>query len=123
MIVLPVYIEPTDPVIELLPQARQSSGWHPEQRLDLVRGQLKSELETGTGRVPKEIPPKTAVRQQATERAFHVSLTHASFPHARIAPTSFLGLRGSLVQRRTSMCESTHERGGANHPETIGVKS
>jgi hypothetical protein len=44
-----------------------------------VRGQLKSELETGTGRAPKEIPPKTGIRQQATERAFHISLTHA-FP-------------------------------------------
>jgi hypothetical protein len=73
-----VYVEPTDPVIELPRQARQSSGWHPKQRLDLVRGQLKSELETGTGRVPKEIPPKPGVRQQTTERAFHVSLAHAS---------------------------------------------
>jgi hypothetical protein len=80
MIVRPVYIEPTDPVIELPRQARQSSGWYPKQRLDLVRGQLKSELETGTGRAPKEIPPKTGVRQQATERALHVSLTHASSP-------------------------------------------
>ena len=57
-----VYIEPTDPVIELPRQARQSSRWHSKQRVDLARGQLKSELETGTGRVPKEISPKTRVR-------------------------------------------------------------
>jgi hypothetical protein len=62
MIVRPVDIEPTDPVIELPRQARQSSGWHPKERVDLVPDQLKSELETGTGGVPKEISPKTGVR-------------------------------------------------------------
>ena len=62
MIIRPVHIEPTDPVIELPRQARQSSGWHPKQRLDLVRSQLNSELETGAGCVPKEISPKTGVR-------------------------------------------------------------
>jgi hypothetical protein len=89
MILRPVYIEPTDPVIELPRQARQGSRWDSKQRLDLVRGQLKSKLETGTGRVPKEIPPKPGVRQQATERAFHISLAHASSPHARIGPSVF----------------------------------
>jgi len=89
-----VYVEPTDPVIELPRQARQSSGWHAKQRLDLVRGQPKSELDTGTGRVPKEIPPKPGVRQQATERVFHVSLAHAPFPRARIAPSVFTRSQG-----------------------------
>lgn len=92
-------VEPTDPVIELPRQARQSSGWHPKQRLDLVRGQLKSELETGTGRVPKEIPPKTRVRQQTTERPFHVPLTHAFTPGstlARIAPSVVALLKGRV---------------------------
>jgi hypothetical protein len=89
-----VYVEPTDPVIELPRQACQSSGWHPKQRLDLVRSQLKSELETGTGRVPKEIPPKPGVRQQTTERAFHVSLAHAPSRPARIAPSVFTRSQG-----------------------------
>ena len=62
MIVRPVYIEPTDPVIELPRQTLQSSRWQLKQRLDLVRSQLNSELETGSGRVPKEISPKTGVR-------------------------------------------------------------
>lgn len=62
MIVRPVYIEPTDPVIELPRQNLQSSRWHLKQRLDLVRSQLNSEFETGAGRVPKEISPKTGVR-------------------------------------------------------------
>ena len=98
MIVRPVYIEieATDPVIELTCQARQSLEWHPKQRLELVRGQLKSELETGPGRVPEEISPKPCVRQQATERAFHVSLAHASFPQARIAPSVFPPFQGRL---------------------------
>jgi hypothetical protein len=68
----------TDPIIELRRQARESSGWHSTQRVDLVRSQLNSELETGASGVPKEISPETSVRQQATERSFHVSLTHAS---------------------------------------------
>jgi len=89
VIVRVVYVEPADPVIELPRQARQRSGRHPKQRLDLVRGQLKSELETGTGRIPKEVSPKTGVRQQATERAFHVSLTHASFRRQGLHQASF----------------------------------
>jgi hypothetical protein len=82
-------MRPTDPVIELRRQARELSWWHPKQRLDLVRGQLKSQLKTGTGRVPKELSLKTGVRQQATECAFHVSLTHASSRTAKIAPSVF----------------------------------
>ena len=62
MIVRPVYIEPTDPVVELPRQAREWSWWHPKERVDLVRDQLKSELETGASRVPKEISPETGVR-------------------------------------------------------------
>jgi hypothetical protein len=68
----------TDPIVELRRQARESSGWHSTQRVDLVRSQLNSELETGASRVPKEVSPEAGVRQQATERSFHVSLTHAS---------------------------------------------
>jgi hypothetical protein len=68
----------TDPIVELRRQARESSGGHSKQRVDLVRSQLNSELETGARRVPKEVSPETSVRQQATERSFHVSLTHAS---------------------------------------------
>ncbi len=78
MIVRVVYVEPTDPVIELPCQARQSSWWYSDERLDFVRSQLNSELETGAGRVPKEISPKTGVRQQATERPFDVALAHAA---------------------------------------------
>ena len=109
-----VYVEPTDPVIELPRQARQPSGWHPKQRLDLVRNQLKSELETGTGRAPKEIPPKPGVRQQTTECAFHVSLAHAPSPQQGSHQACLPGLREGSVQLRTSVCESTRERGGAN---------
>lgn len=101
MIVRPVYIEPTDPVIELPREARQSSGWHPKQRLDLVRRQLNSDLETGAGLVPKEISPKTGVREQATERPFDVALAHAACPHARIAPCVFPSLNGRFVHLRT----------------------
>jgi hypothetical protein len=71
-------MKPTDPIVELRRQARESSGWHSKQRVDLVRSQLDAELETGASRVPKEVSPETGVRQQATERSFHVSLTHAS---------------------------------------------
>jgi hypothetical protein len=73
-------VEPADPVIELPRQARQSSGWYAKQCVDFVRRQLNAELETGAGWVPKEVSPETGVRQQATERAFHVPLTHASCP-------------------------------------------
>jgi len=48
-----------------------------KQRVDLVRSQLNSKLKTRASRVPKEISPKTGVRQQPTERSLHVSLTHA----------------------------------------------
>ena len=71
-------MKPTDAIVELRRQARESSGWHSTQRVDLVRSQLNSGLETGASRVPKEVSPETGVRQQATERSFHVSLTHAS---------------------------------------------
>jgi hypothetical protein len=74
-------IEPTDPVVELLRQARESSGWHSKQRVDLVCSQLNSELQTGAGRVPKEVSPESGIGQQTTERPFHVALTHA-FPQA-----------------------------------------
>jgi hypothetical protein len=77
VIVRVVYMEPTDSVVEPPCQARQSSGGHSEQRLNLVRSQLNSELETGAARVPKEIPPETGVRQQATERSFDIALAHA----------------------------------------------
>jgi hypothetical protein len=70
-------MQPTDSVVELACQARQSSRWHSEQSLNLGRSQLNSELETGAGRVPKEIPPEPGIRQQPTERPFDVSLTHA----------------------------------------------
>jgi hypothetical protein len=95
LIVRVVDVEATDPVIELPRQARQWSGWHPKQRLDLVRGQLKSELETGTGRVPKKISPKTGVRQQATECAFNVSLTHGSYRGQGLHQASFRRYEGS----------------------------
>jgi hypothetical protein len=96
MIARVVQVEPTDPVVELPCQARQCPRGHPKQRVDLVRRQLESDVETGTGRVPKEPSPKTRVRQQTTECAFHVSLTHASSRQARIAPRVFLGSRGSF---------------------------
>jgi hypothetical protein len=70
-------MKPTDPIVELRRQARESSGWHSKQRLDLLPSQLHSELETGASRVLEEVSPETGVRQQATERSFHVSLTHA----------------------------------------------
>jgi len=83
-----------------------------KQRVDLVCGQLNSKLETGAGRVPKEVSPETRVGQQAAERPFHVTLTHASYPAltlARIAPSVLAPLNGSfwcrqwelLVQPRT----------------------
>jgi hypothetical protein len=76
-----------------------------------VCGQLNSKLETGAGRVPKEVSPETRVGQQAAERPFHVTLTHATYPAltlARIAP-SVLALsmaasgaaNGASVQPRT----------------------
>jgi hypothetical protein len=73
-----VEMKPTDPAIELLRQARQAPRWHSKQGVDLVRGQLNSDLKTGAGGIPKELPPKTGVRQQSAERTFHVSLAHAS---------------------------------------------
>src|SRR4030095_160486 len=73
-------IEPTDPVVELFRQARESSVGRSNQRVDLVCDQLNSKPETGAGRVPKECSPETRVGQQAAERPFHVTLTHASFP-------------------------------------------
>jgi hypothetical protein len=70
-------MKPTDPVIELLRQARQAPRWHSKQGVNLVRRQLKSDLETRAGGIPKEVSPETGVRQQSAERAFHVSLAHA----------------------------------------------
>jgi hypothetical protein len=101
VVVRVVYMEPTDSVVELPCQARQSSRWHSEQRLNLVRSQLKSELDTGAGRVPKEISPETDVRQQATERSFDVALAHAGCPHARIAPRVLPPLNKRCVDLRT----------------------
>jgi hypothetical protein len=92
-------IEPADPVVQLPRQAREPSRWHSKQRLHLVCGQLNSELQTGAGRVPKEVSPETRVRQQAAERPFHVTLTHASYPVlqlARIAPSVPALLTGSF---------------------------
>jgi len=60
-----LYIEPTDPVVELRRQARESSRWHSKQRLHLVCGQPNSKLQTGVSRVLKEVSPETPVRQQA----------------------------------------------------------
>ena len=68
--------EPTDPVVELLRQARELSGCDSKQCVDLVCDQLNSELQTGAVRIPKEVPAETRVRQQAGERPFHVALTH-----------------------------------------------
>jgi hypothetical protein len=31
-------MKPTDPIVELRRQARESSSWHSTQRVDLVRG-------------------------------------------------------------------------------------
>jgi hypothetical protein len=90
----------TDPIIELRRQARESSAWHSTQRVDLVRSQLNSELETGASRVPKEVSPETGVRQQATERPFHVSLTHASFQTQ--------GLRQVLPRSRRRVGVTSH---------------
>jgi hypothetical protein len=62
-----------------------------------VCGQLNSKLETGAGRVPKEVSSETRVGQQAAERPFHVTLTHASYPAltlARIAPSVLAPLNG-----------------------------
>jgi hypothetical protein len=42
--------------------------------------------------------PKIGVRQQVTECAFYVSLTHASSRKARIAPNVFLCPMGGLVR-------------------------
>jgi hypothetical protein len=61
-----------------------------KERVDLVCSQLNSELQTGAGRVPKEVSPESGIRQQTTERPFHVALTHAFSPGpglARIAPS------------------------------------
>jgi hypothetical protein len=59
-------IKSTDPIVELRRQARESSAWHSTQRVELMRSQLNSELETGASGVPKEVSPETGVRQQAT---------------------------------------------------------
>ena len=101
VVVRVVYVEPTDSVIELPCQARQSSRWHAEQSLDLVRSELNSELETGAGRVPEELLPETVVGQQPTERAFHVALAHHARLDARIAPRVFPPLDGCSVRLRT----------------------
>jgi hypothetical protein len=71
-------VKSTDPIVKLRGQARESSSRHSKQRVDLVRSQLNSELEACASRVPKEVSPEAVVRQQPTERSFHVSLTHAS---------------------------------------------
>jgi hypothetical protein len=55
-------MEPTDAVIDQLRQARQSSARESKQRVDLVRSQVNSELETGAGRAPKKASPETGVR-------------------------------------------------------------
>jgi len=96
-----VYIQSTDAVIELPREARQSSRWHSQQRVDLVRRQLNAELETGARGVPEKISPEAGVRQQATERAFDVALAHAARPHARIAPCLLPLPDGHFVRLRT----------------------
>ena len=89
--------------------------------------QLNSELQTGAGRVPKEVSPETGVRQQPTERPFHVALTHASSPrlcqgqgsHQASCPLSRDVVGAGFARRRVNPHPNVHS---ANDPETIGAK-
>ena len=81
-------MEPTDPVVELPRQVPQSSTWHAKPRLELVRRQLDSKKDTPGPGFEKTLPDR-GVRQQATERPFHIPLTHAPpqpLQQARIRP-------------------------------------
>jgi hypothetical protein len=118
-----VEMKPTDPVIELLRQARQAPRWHSKQGVNLVRRQLNSDLETRAGGIPKEISPETGVRQQSAERAFHVSLAHASARRQGLHHACLLGLSERVVLLRTSTCESARERGTAHYARPIDVKT
>ena len=104
-------IKPTDAVVELIRQALESSVRHSKQRVDLVRNQVNSKLETGAGRVPKEVSPEPRVGQQAAERPFYVTLTHAPVPDsplARIAP-------GPLLHSITASARPNGTLGAAVH--------
>jgi hypothetical protein len=56
-------MEATDPSVELSRQPGESLRWHLKERVELVRGQLNAEPETGAGRVPKELAAEPRVRQ------------------------------------------------------------
>jgi hypothetical protein len=113
-------MKPADSVVELPGKAGQFSGWHSKQRLDLVRSQLNAELETGTGRIPKEIPPETGVRQQATERSFDVALAHARVL-TQGSHHAFCRLRAYVLCAFARECVNTHLNvGGTNYGFTNG---
>ena len=106
-------MQAADPVVEPPRTVGQQSPWRSEQRLDLVGHQLESERETGPGRVQEEIPPEAGVRQQATERALDVQLTHAFLPVlvARKDRTQLGQPIGAvLVRFGARMCNVTPER-------------
>jgi hypothetical protein len=73
-------MKPTDPAAELPRQAGQPSWGQAKQRVDLVRSELHSELETRAGGVPEKLAPERGVRQHATERPFNISLAHSLCP-------------------------------------------
>jgi hypothetical protein len=56
-------MEATDPSVELSRQPGESLRWHLKERVELVRGQLNAEPETGARRVPKELAAEPRVRQ------------------------------------------------------------
>jgi hypothetical protein len=95
-------VQPANPVIDLCRQTRQLAARESKQRVHLVRRQHDPERETGSRRVHKELLEKAIVRQQPTQRSFHVALTHCPPPrsaagkdHTRLeapSPACFLTL-------------------------------
>lgn len=70
-------MKPADPAVKLPRQAGEPSRRHAKQRVDLVRSELHSELDTRASGVPEKVAPERGIRKHATERPFHVPLAHA----------------------------------------------
>ena len=51
-------MKPADPAIKLLRQGGQRSRRHAKQRVDLVRSELHSELDTRASGVPEKVAPE-----------------------------------------------------------------
>jgi hypothetical protein len=70
--------EATDPAVERRREVAEPTARHAQERIDFMWRQLDPERETGPGRIQEEVTTERVIREQATERPFHIPLAHMS---------------------------------------------